>query len=85
MEGNSDDGDESYKKGGDTSGDDSDSELDSDDGYDGRERSTEGLFRHTKGPYRDIERLLKDKEAWRRLRRQCRLAFHRLLRSSRYR
>jgi len=70
-EDDSDDGDESYKKGGDTSGDDS-SDEDSDDGYDGPGLSASGAsrwFRHTEGPYNDIERLLKDKEAWRRFRR----------------
>ena len=69
-EDDSDDGDESYR-GGDTSGDDS-SDEDSDDGYDGPELTggrVKDLFRHTKGPYRDIERLLKDKEAWHRYRR----------------
>jgi len=69
-EDDSDDGGESYKEGGDTTGDDSD--LDSDDGYDGPELPpgrTKLWFRDTKGPYDDIERLLKDKEAWRRFRR----------------
>ena len=70
-EDDSDDGGESYKEGGDTSGDDS-SDEDSDDGHDGPGLSARGAsrwFSNTKGPYDDIERLLKDKEAWRRFRR----------------